>query len=459
MNKGFIFTKVFDTVGWINNAHITCDGDGKIIKIDSTPSPDIEYDFVDGILIPGFVNAHSHAFQYAMSGLAEVHDPTRHSDNFWTWRSRMYEIALQVSPDQLESIACMLYAEMIRHGYTHVIEFHYLHHDKDGKPYDNIAEMGERLIAAANYAGIKITLVPIFYCKGGFGKSALPEQRRFISNDFDQYQKLIESTQKLCSVYQYANIGIGVHSLRAVAREELTSTIQFRKGDIPFHMHISEQLNEVDQCLEVYGLRPVEWMLDNHEINRNFNFVHATHMTDSEASHLADSGAQVVLCPSTEGNLGDGIFPFHTYQKFGGAWNIGTDSHVGLNPMEELRLLDYGQRLVTHERKTFKSNRLNDSGMAAMNEIIKSGFNSAGLKNSFALQEGSYLDGLVLDAQHPLLASTEEALGATIVYSSDSSMYYGTLINGEWKVKSNVHEYRDAISQSFSSAIHSMNIR
>lgn len=459
MNKGFIFRKLLDKDGWVNDAHIDCDIDGKIVALKDSPSRDIQYDKIDGYLIPGFINAHSHAFQYAMAGLAEVHDQANLSDNFWTWRTRMYEIALQINPDQLEDIATMLYAEMIRNGYTHVIEFHYLHHDKDGKPYENISEMGERLIAAASHAGIRITLIPILYRKGGFRQECLPEQRRFISYNMDEYQTLLETTQNACAGYSHANMGIGVHSLRAVSHEDIAATIELREENIPFHMHISEQLSEVNECQEVYGQRPVQWMLDNHEIDDNFNFVHATHMSKSEVRNLAGSGAQVVLCPSTEGNLGDGIFSLLDFQDFSGSWNIGTDSHVGLNPLEELRLLDYTQRLISHERKIFRKANVKDSGMVALQEVAQSGTRSMGQKNSAFFQIGCHLDGLVIDARHPLFAATDEALAATIVYSSDPSMYYGTLINGEWKVKNNSHIDNEAIARAFASAIHSMDIR
>ena len=244
-----------------------------------------------------------------MAGLAERHEGTGVPDDFWSWRDAMYKLALSVNPDQFEAIATMLYAEMLRHGYTSVAEFHYVHHDQNGKKYNNLAEMGSRLVSAAKKVGLKITLIPIFYQKGGFGKEPTYEQRRFISSTIEEYQKLYEASEKATQFYDGANIAIGIHSMRGVEPELIKRVASEFPKEVPFHIHISEQLKEIEDSKAYLNKRPVEWMLDNIDMNDRFHLVHATHLTKEETIGIAKTGANVVLCPSTEGNLGDGIFP------------------------------------------------------------------------------------------------------------------------------------------------------
>lgn len=412
-------------------------------------------DSVDGYAIPGFQNSHSHAFQYAMAGLAENH-PMGTRDDFWSWREAMYQCALAVDPDQAEAIATMLYAEMVRHGYTHVAEFHYLHHDKDGKFYNNLAELGERMVLAAKTAGIKITLVPVFYQKGTFGQDPQPRQRRFISKSVEDYFKLFEASRKVVKVYAEASIGVSVHSLRAVDLNDIVETVKAVPGDLPFHIHVAEQKKEVKDCLDHCGKRPMQWVLDNLPINEKFHLVHSTHLDDDELSRLAKSGARVVLCPSTEGNLGDGIFRMKEYIKQGGRWSIGTDSHIGLNPLEEFRMIDYRQRLITNERNAFEG----DAAHYMINEEVESGRKAMGVFSNDNFELGKAFDAVVFDGQAPLLGSTSLAnMAATILYSSDAKHYFGTLVKGQWIVKSNIHRDGKAIRSKFASAIQKLNNR
>ena len=356
------FNKLLQNSTWLTNATVSVDEKGIITDISTSEIQHSTFDIQHSIAIPGFQNAHSHAFQYAMAGLAERHEGSSNPDDFWGWREAMYQLALSMNPDQMEAIATMLYAEMARHGYTNVAEFHYVHHDKNGKPYANLAEMGSRLIAAAKTAGIGITLVPIFYQKGGFGQDPNDRQRRFISPSIDEYLKLLEASKEACKTYEHANIGIGIHSMRGVEPKDIAEIAKSGPQDIPFHIHIAEQLKEIEDSITYLGKRPVEWLLENVELNDRFHLVHATHLTEQETIGIAKSGANVVICPSTEGNLGDGLFPLRKYQNEGGKWSIGTDSHVGLNPLEELRLLDYGQRLISHKRNTYFSPEQGDGG-------------------------------------------------------------------------------------------------
>ncbi|MCJ7466203.1 MAG: formimidoylglutamate deiminase, partial [Maribacter sp.] len=338
--KVYHFKGLLQHTGWLKNASVTINLEGIITNISSFDPTNTSLDIINGFALPGFQNAHSHAFQYAMAGLAEKHGVRGGQDDFWGWREAMYQLALGVDPDQMEAIATMLYAELVRHGYTNVAEFHYLHHDKNGRPYANRAEMGSRLIAAAKTAGIGITLIPIFYQKGGFGQEPNERQRRFISRTVDDYLRLLEASQNACKHYRDAKIGMGVHSLRGVEPSDIIEITKSGPQDIPFHMHVSEQLKEIADSLQYLGKRPVEWLLQNIDLSDRYHLIHATHLTDQETIGLAKSKAHVVLCPSTEGNLGDGLFPLRRYQKEGGNWSIGTDSHIGLNPLEELRILD-----------------------------------------------------------------------------------------------------------------------
>ncbi len=388
---------------------------------------------INGYALPGFQNAHSHAFQYAMAGLAEIHPVIQRADNFWSWRDKMYQIALTINPDQLEAIAAMLYCEMLRHGYTHVAEFHYLHHDKNGKPFANLAEMGERLAAAAQKAGIKITLVPMFYQKGGFGKEPEEHQRRFICQSADDYWKLLEASKAAVSNYEGASLGFGVHSLRAVHGQELIQVLKDGPKDLPFHIHIAEQLKEVEDCLEFSGKRPVEYLFDKAEVNDRFHLVHATHLNDNEVELIASSEAHVVLCPTTEGNLGDGLFRFRDYKALNGKWSIGTDSHVSLNPLEELRLLDYGQRLISHQRDTFVE-QSGDSGVYGFDQALLGGRKAMGNLEESYFGVGQPFDAVVFDADAPILTtSSNKNLLSTIIYSGDVSMVLGTMVDGKWK--------------------------
>lgn len=446
--KFFRFESLLQNEGWISPAFVAVDDNGIIKSIDSQ-KPDGEFENIDGFALPGFQNAHSHAFQYAMAGLAENH-PAGVDDDFWTWREEMYKCALSVDPSHVEAIAAILYAEMLRVGYTHVAEFHYLHHDQAGKPYGNVAEMGERLVAAAKTAGIKITLVPVFYQKGNFGQDPQPRQRRFISKTVDDYLKLLNASKEALKNYSDASLGFSVHSLRAVDLNDVKTTFAQGPKDLPFHLHVSEQKKEVNDCLAFCGLRPMQWLLENLPVNEEFHLVHSTHLDDSEVKNLAASKANVVLCPSTEGNLGDGIFRMKEFVKSGGHWSIGTDSHIGLNPLEEFRMIDYRQRLVTNHRNTFEG----DAAAYLVNESVSSGRKAMGIFSENNFEVGKPLDAVVYNSKSHLLAETSERNRlAAIIYTSDSSRITGTLVNGKWVVKSGHHNNGKMIKENFSKAM------
>ncbi len=454
--KYFQFEALLEREGWLAPAYVGVDGNGRIQYLSNKPNPDgSAMEAVPGYVLPGFQNGHSHAFQYAMAGLAENH-PSGMEDDFWTWREEMYKCALLVGPEEAEAIAAMLYAEMLRHGYTHVAEFHYLHHDKDGKQYANLAEMGERMVAAAKTAGIKITLVPVFYQKGGFGLDPQPRQRRFISRTVDHYLKLLEASKSVIRNYDGARLGFSVHSLRAVELSDIVQTFQQGPKDLPFHLHVSEQKKEVADCLAYCKQRPMQWLLENLPVDERFNLVHSTHLDDWELKGLAASKANVVLCPSTEGNLGDGIFRMKEYYQAGGHWSIGTDSHIGLNPLEEFRMIDYRQRLVTNLRSIFKV----DGAKYLVNEAFSCGRKAMGRQDTDHFAMGQPLDAIIIDSKSPLITTSSlKNLLSTIVYSGDASCNLGTLVNGKWVVKQQVHAEQASIKQKFVSAIKNLGSR
>jgi formimidoylglutamate deiminase len=424
----FYFKKILFQEGWKKNVKISTDSNGEITEIiENFEGKDCETEVQ--LAIPGIPNAHSHAFQYAMAGLTEDHSESR-SSNFWTWRNEMYNLALNIDPDSLQGIATMLYSEMLKNGYTSVAEFHYLHHDKDGNKYSNVSELGERLLIAAKDAGIHITLVPIFYNKGGFQKKHEPEQKRFISHNSEEYIHLFEKTLKTAEKYK-SNVGIGAHSIRAVDEKMLGEINDYNKGKYPFHLHIAEQIKEVDESKKYLGQTPVEWLYNNFKIGINHHLVHATHLTEKETKLICSNNSNVILCPITEGNLADGIFNYNLFQELGGNWCIGSDSNVGLNPFEEIRLLDYTNRLKTNNRDTFKNSKSANSGEIAFQAIYKNGHKAMGDKKSDYFEIGGTMDFLDIDHNHPLISnSSEKNLLNTIIYSTDVRSIISTYTRG-----------------------------
>ena len=447
----FKFTALLQQKNWVSPAFVGVDNNGIIQYLsDKEPLENSSIEKVSGYALPGFQNAHSHAFQYAMAGKVEK-NPSTNVDDFWSWRESMYRYALSVDPDQLEAIATMLYAEMLSKGYTQVAEFHYLHHDRNGAPFNNLAEMGTRLIAAAKIAGIRITLVPVFYQKSNFGKDPLPQQRRFICQNIDDYFQLLDDSSHAVIAQGYGQLGFGVHSLRAVDHVDIIQTYNQGPIGIPFHIHVAEQKKEVQDCIEFLKIRPVEWMLDNLPVNNRFNLVHCTHLTNNEISKLASSGGNVVLCPGTEGNLGDGIFRLADFVNNNGNFCIGTDSQISLNLMEDLRWLDYAQRLTTHKRNTMP-----DGGRMLFHHAIINGRGANGIFTSEFFEIGQPFDAVIYNGESPLLGQSElDNLLSTILYTCDSSQIYGTIVNGEWIVKGR-HRDQEQILLKFLTTMQSL---
>lgn len=447
---------------WLAPAYVTVDAAG-VVQAISTEAPGADQvtatEQVGGTALPGFQNAHSHAFQYAMAGLAEY--ATRPDDDFWSWRTAMYDLALRVAPEQLTAIATMLYCEMMRHGYTAVAEFHYLHHDGDGRPYRDPALLSRCLMEAADRAGIHLTLVPMFYRLGGFDQPAGPRQRRFLSAATDAYRALLHAIQTAAADHERVTVGMGIHSLRAASRDDIRALFGDDTLPGPRHIHIAEQTGEVDACLAAWGARPVAWLLENVALDARYHLVHATHVTETEWRGMIDAGVHAVICPSTEGNLGDGFFPIDTYHAAGGKWSIGTDSHIGLSPLEELRWLDYGRRLQLRRRNLMCPTIGADGGVEMLDAAYRGGRAAMGLAAADGyLEVGQPLDVVVLDMTHPLLQVCDaDRLLATLIYAGDVTFFQTVICAGRVCVRDGRHVAAATARADFAAALQSLGNR
>jgi formimidoylglutamate deiminase len=349
-----------------------------------------------GWRMPGVANLHSHAFQRAMAGLAERRgDAAAGEDSFWTWRETMYRFAARFDPDTLRAVAAQLYVEMLEAGYTSVCEFHYLHHAPDGRAYDDPAAMSRALVDAARETGIRLTLLPVLYMTGGFDGRPLAERQCRFAHDVDGYLRLLDVLR--AEEGERVRIGCALHSLRAVPEDAMHAVLAALPGDARVHVHIAEQTGEVDECIAHRGARPVQWLLDRADVDARWTLVHATHLDDAEVAGIARSRATVAICPTTEANLGDGFFPLRAYLEQGGRWGIGSDSHVSVSPVEELRWLEYGQRLRARRRNIAALEPGTSVGNTLLHGVLESAADSTG----FADASG---DAVVLDGSAPQLA-------------------------------------------------------
>jgi formimidoylglutamate deiminase len=383
--------------GWRSDVRVTIE-DGVIVAAESGARAQ-EGDERHAIMIPAAANLHSHAFQRAMAGLAEIRG--RGINTFWTWREAMYRFALMMSPDDVEAVAAELYVEMLEAGFAAVAEFHYLHHAPDGSPYGSPAEMAGRIVAAARRAGIGMTLLPVFYAHSTFGGAPpRPEQRRFV-NTVASFARLVDDCRRMASGEPGETIGIAPHSLRAVTPSELSELMPLA-GDGPIHIHAAEQVKEVEDCVAWSGARPVRWLIDNADVDQKWCLVHATHMDEGETADLASLGAVAGLCPVTEANLGDGIFNAADYIRAGGRYGVGSDSNVRIGVAAELSQLEYAQRLREHARNVCAPPGA--SCGRAMLEAIWSGGAQALARGGGRLAVGAVADILTLRSGHPSLA-------------------------------------------------------
>ena len=393
--SAFWFATALLPDGWAENVRLTLEN-GLIASIE-TGTPAGPHDEVHRIALPGLANVHSHAFQRGMAGLAE-HKGGNSDDNFWSWREVMYRFLDRLTPDDMEAIAAMAYAEMLETGYTHVGEFHYLHNDTDGRAYADPAEMAARIASAARATGIGLTMLPVFYAHSNFGGHAPNHgQRRFI-HDLDSFALLMEACRSVLS--DGDRLGIAPHSLRAVTPDELTALIAMHpQGSI--HIHAAEQQKEVADSVAFSGKRPVEWLLENVGLDERWCLIHATHLTDAETDALAASGAVAGLCPITEANLGDGIFPALRFLEAGGRIGTGTDSNILIDPAQELRALEYSQRLAHQARNVLASDQHASVARRLFEATLTGGAQAMGIAPGLVV--GHAADFVTLNADHPAL--------------------------------------------------------
>jgi len=394
-----------------------------------------------GWALPGIANLHSHAFQRAMAGMAERQtDP---NDSFWTWRETMYAMAARFDPDLLHAVAAQLYVEMLEAGYTTVCEFHYLHHAPDGRPYAQADAMSQALLRAARDTGIRITLLPVLYMTGGFDARPLSERQRRFGHDVEAYLRLLDTLR--ASEGDMVRIGCALHSLRAVPPDAMHAVLTALPAASRIHIHIAEQMPEVEECLARRGARPVQWLLDSVPVDARWTLVHATHLDEEEVRDIAGSGATVAICTSTEGNLGDGLFPLRDYLDAGGRWGVGSDSHSSVDPVEELRWLEYGQRLRAQRRNIASSMRMPSVGDTLFAGVQASAASSTGF---------DAIDRIVLDAQAPILAgATQHDVLDRWLFSGNANVLRDVEVAGVRVVEDGRHREREAIAARYREAM------
>ena len=436
--------------GWANNVRLEVGADGLLthIQVDASAQG---AERLSGPLLPGMPNLHSHAFQRAMAGLAEV--AGNPNDSFWTWRDLMYRLVGKISPDQLGVIARQLYIEMLKCGYTSVAEFHYVHHDHNGQAYADPAELSLQISHAASAAGIGLTLLPVLYSHSGFGGLAPNDgQRRFI-NSTQNYLDLQARLQPILAQQPAQRLGLCFHSLRAVTPQQISDVLAASDPQCPVHIHIAEQQKEVDDCLAWSGRRPLQWLYENTEVDQRWCLVHATHANPEEVSLMARSRAIAGLCLTTEANLGDGIFPAVDFLAQGGRMGIGSDSHVSLSVVEELRWLEYGQRLRDQRRNRLYGAEQPMVGRTLYDAALDGGAQALGQPIG-ALAVGKRADWLVLDGNDPYLATASgDAILNRWLFAGGDRQVRDVLVNGKWVVRDGHHAGEEESSRAFTQVL------
>lgn len=443
--------KILLAEGWADNKTITIEN-GVITAISDGLVEGAEV--AQGAVIPGMVNCHSHAFQRAFAGFSE--QGSEGQDSFWTWRKIMYQFLAKLTDVDAKVIAKQLYIEMLKMGYTRVAEFHYLHHGIDGSVYGDegsgLATMADAIFQAAQESGIGLTLLPVLYQYSGFGEQvANSGQKRFI-NSTVQFNQLVSDCFTLSKQYKNTNVGIAPHSLRAVDKVSLTQAVAHVRSldsQAPVHIHISEQQKEVDDCLNHYGKRPVQWLLDNVELDKHWCLIHATHINKKERQGIIAKQAIAGICPTTEANLGDGIFPTTEFLAEQGTLAIGSDSHISVNPIEELRWLEYAQRLIKQQRAILATSEQASVGQNLWQHAALGGAQSTN-SNTGSLAVGKQADLLVLDKQKTqLFANAEQQLLDSVIFASQQNPIADVMVNGVWVVRNQQHEAQQSSTEKF----------
>ena len=429
--------------GWSSNTLIDIDHIGRIKDIRKNVEPSNQ---VFDTLIPSPMNLHSHCFQRAMSGLSERSESK--TNDFWSWRNFMYSFLNKITPDHFEAICALAQMEMLEAGYAGVSEFHYLHNDLSGVRYNNISEMSKRVINASNITGIGLTLLPVLYEQQGInGGDLISGQDRF-GLAFHEFEKLVEEIISLKNKINDFQIGVAAHSLRAVKKQSLKELSQnFIK--FPIHIHVAEQKKEVTEIFNAWNKRPVEWLIENLALNKKWCLVHCTQMLDYESRLLAETGAVIGLCPITEANLGDGVFNGEKWLNEGGKFGIGTDSNVKISLFEELRTLEYSQRLKYRKRIVLKQNNSGSIGRDLIESILDGGQLASGRKTG-KIKVGFWADILALDLSslHYSSLSNDEKLNY-LIFSENEKIIDSVFSAGRWVVKEGKHIDRKKIMAKY----------
>lgn len=430
--------------GWATGVAITIDQHGIISSVETGAAETGEA--VSGPVVPAMPNVHSHAFQRAMAGLAEISGGG--SDSFWTWREEMYRTVGLLSPDDIEAVATKLYVELMKGGFSQIGEFHYLHHAPDGTPYGDPAETSRRIIAAAGTTGIGLTLLPVFYAHSNFGGAEPNAGQRPFLHDPGRFLRLLQELGPACTEAG-AVLGFAIHSLRAATPREMEDILAAATTTGPIHIHIAEQVREVEDCIAWSGRRPVEWLLDEVAVDGRWCAIHATHMTEVETRALAGSGAVAGLCPATEANLGDGIFPAVDFLQHDGACGIGTDSHIATGVAEELRILEYGQRLRDRGRNRLASGPHRSTGRSMFDQALSGGARATGLKTA-GIEPGARADLIVLDGNDPYIAAAKaDQVLDRWLFALGDKVIRDVMVAGRWTIRDGRHERDEEIDRAF----------
>lgn len=439
---------------WVENVLVEIGGDGRIFAVAGGAEPQ---GVRVGVLLPAPVDLHSHAFQRAMAGMTERRGPEGR-DTFWTWRKLMFRFLETLTPDDIEAIAAFVQMEMLEAGYAAVAEFHYVHHQPDGSPYADVAELSARIAAASVQTGIGLTLLPVLYQQAGCdGAPLAPGQVRF-GNSQDRFADLFARARTIVATLpRDAGIGVAPHSLRAVSREGLAAAVSLAPSE-PLHMHLAEQTGEVDEVLAAYGRRPAEWLLDHHEVDARWCLIHATQMTEAETVRLAGTNAVAGLCPITESSLGDGVFNGVTYLGHGGRFGVGSDSNIRVALSEELRTLEYSQRLRDRGRAVLATDAAS-TGRALFEGAVKGGAQAAG-RAAGAIAVGRWADLLVLDSGVVDLEGRRgDALLDAFIFAGDDRMVSDVWSAGRHLVTGGRHIRRDAVATRYRQTMRSLRER
>ena len=445
MSGGSVFAShAYLPQGWTDQVRLHWNAHGDLTQVETGVQPQTGETQAVWV-VPGMTNLHSHAFQRAMAGMTEIAGDRQ--DSFWTWRDLMYRYALAITPEQIQAIAAQLYSECLRHGYTGVCEFHYLHRDPAGQFYANPAEMAERVIAAARQTGIGMTMLPVLYSYADFLEQPLRTDQRRFATTVDDILTLLTALERQRDAQ--TEIGLAPHSLRATTTEQIRTVLQTLPAHRPVHIHIAEQMKEVDACVAATGKRPVQLLLDSGMLDQRWCLVHATHMTPEEVRGVASSGAVAGICTSTEGNLGDGFFDLPGYLAAGGRFGIGSDSHVSQSPVEELRWLEYGQRLRLQGRNIAASTTQKHVGDSLWHAALQGGA-QASARRVGQLRSTYRADFLILDDAHPNLAGLPaQDVFNTWMFAGNDNLVRDVVVGGKTLVQQGRHIAQDEIQRAY----------